>query len=105
MHSERYVDKELSWLVFNERVLQEAEDVTNPLVERICFLGIYSSNRDEFYKIRFADLRRNLLISAAQGKDEGYRRLLAEVKHKIAKNSIVFTMICCGNWLETRFFA
>lgn len=90
MYSKRYVDKELSWLAFNERVLQEAEDVTNPLVERIRFLGIYSSNRDEFYKIRFADLRRNLLISAAQGKDEGYRRLLAEVKHKIAKNNEKF---------------
>ncbi len=51
-----YIEKELSWLAFNERVLQEAADKTNPLIERMRFLGIYSNNLDEFYKVRFAEL-------------------------------------------------
>ena len=50
--------KELSWLSFNARVLQEAADPTVPLLERIKFLGIYSSNLDEFFRVRIATLRR-----------------------------------------------
>ncbi|MGY2950995.1 polyphosphate kinase [Ewingella americana] len=48
-----YIEKELSWLSFNERVLQEAADKSNPLIERMRFLGIYSNNLDEFYKVPF----------------------------------------------------
>ena len=50
--------KEVSWLAFNSRVLQEAADVRLPLVERLKFLGIYSSNLDEFFRVRVATLRR-----------------------------------------------
>ncbi|XBS71967.1 polyphosphate kinase 1 [Acerihabitans sp. KWT182] len=83
------MDKELSWLAFNERVLQEAEDPRNPLVERIHFLGIYSSNRDEFYKVRFADLRRRRLISEALGEDTDIR-LLGEVQQRIRQSNEKF---------------
>ncbi len=55
--SERYFDRDLSWLSFNERVLQEARDPRVPLLERIKFLAIYSSNLDEFYRVRVASLR------------------------------------------------
>ncbi|MCA9782773.1 MAG: polyphosphate kinase 1 [Candidatus Cloacimonetes bacterium] len=54
----RYLPKELSWLLFNQRVLQEASDPSVPLIERIRFLGIYSSNLDEFFRVRVATLRR-----------------------------------------------
>lgn len=50
--------KEVSWLSFNSRVLQEAADVRLPLTERLKFLGIYSSNLDEFFRVRVATLRR-----------------------------------------------
>jgi len=52
------LNRELSWLSFNERVLQEAMDTSVPLVERIRFLGIYSSNLDEFFRVRVATVRR-----------------------------------------------
>ncbi|MCB0809151.1 MAG: polyphosphate kinase 1 [Flavobacteriales bacterium] len=53
----RFNDRDLSWLSFNERVLQEALDPRVPLLERIKFLGIYSNNLDEFYRVRVASLR------------------------------------------------
>ena len=58
-------EKELSWLSFNERVLQEAADEHVPIIERVRFLGIYSSNLDEFFRVRVADLHRKLRLERA----------------------------------------
>jgi len=55
-------NRELSWLSFNERVLQEAMDEKNPLIERVRFLGIFSNNRDEFFRVRVASVRRMLQL-------------------------------------------
>ena len=53
-----FKNRELSWLEFNERVLQEAQDKTVPIIERIRFIGIFSNNLDEFFKVRYATVKR-----------------------------------------------
>ncbi len=65
----RYTDREKSWLAFNARVLQEAADETVPLLDRLRFLGIFSNNLDEFFRVRFAAIRR-LSLSGESGEKQ-----------------------------------
>ena len=57
LYNDKYYDRDLSWLRFNHRVLQEAADERNPLYERLKFLAIFSSNLDEFFRVRVSDIR------------------------------------------------
>ncbi|WP_306350415.1 polyphosphate kinase 1 [Flavobacterium sp. '19STA2R22 D10 B1'] len=63
----KYVDREKSWLTFNARVLQEAGDKSVPLLDRLRFLGIFSNNLDEFFRVRYAAIRR-LSLSGISGE-------------------------------------
>ena len=68
LYNKKYIDREKSWLNFNARVLQEAADENVPLLDRLRFLGIFSNNLDEFFRVRFAAIRRLSLTNHAEQK-------------------------------------
>lgn len=88
-----FIEKELSWLAFNDRVLQEAADKSNPMIERMRFLGIYANNLDEFYKVRFSDLKSRVIIGEAQGTGKALRHLLKKIQSKALKSDQQFDQI------------
>ena len=70
--NKNYIPKELSWLSFNVRVLQEAENKEVPLLERFKFMGIYSNNLDEYFRVRVATLRRIAMFGSKSKDILGY---------------------------------
>lgn len=73
-----YVERDLSWMYFNHRILQEAEKKDVPILERMSFLGIYSNNLDEFFRVRMASLNR-----IAQSKDKNIKQDREKAKKTI----------------------
>jgi polyphosphate kinase len=100
------VNRDISWLSFNDRVLQEANDPSVPLLERLKFLGIVSSNRDEFFRVRVASIKRmvrlgkkgeellgenpiqlldniqNIIVRQQEEFDDSFQRILSELERK-----------------------
>lgn len=66
----QYINRDKSWLQFNARVLQEAADPTVPLIERIRFLGIHSNNLDEFFRVRYASVKRMAAMGGKRMREE-----------------------------------
>ncbi|MBR1923974.1 MAG: polyphosphate kinase 1 [Ruminobacter sp.] len=90
MKNEKLMPKELSWISFNERVLQEAQDPTVPIIERVRFLGIYSSNQDEFFKVKIAELKRQVMIDEENNSHSESRLLLKKALAKVKELGKVF---------------
>ncbi|MFF8817246.1 RNA degradosome polyphosphate kinase [Leucobacter sp. NPDC015123] len=82
--ADRYIDRELSWLAFNQRVLELAEDETVPLLERANFLAIFAANLDEFFMVRVAGLKRRILTGLAVPTNVGTAPtdVLAEINRR-----------------------
>ena len=88
----KYINREISWLSFNERVLQEASDDLNPLIERIKFLGIFSSNLDEFFRVRVGTLKR-LVKAGSKAKaliGDSPENILDEIQQIVINQQIQF---------------
>ncbi|MCW3804698.1 polyphosphate kinase 1 [Plebeiibacterium marinum] len=94
MDLENFRSKEISWLSFNDRVLQEASRECVPLVERIKFLGIYSNNMDEFFRVRVAVLKRIVQLDKSTVFEGGAPKdILKEIHNEVIRQSIKFARI------------
>ncbi len=90
-----FVNREISWLAFNDRVLQEAYDPTVPLMERIKFMGIFSNNLDEFFRVRFATIDRmaNLHMDSKSIIGLNYKKAISNIKSIVVKQQERLTML------------
>lgn len=92
-HSENsnfLVNREISWLYFNGRVLQEAIDPATPLIERLKFLGIFSNNRDEFFRVRVGSLNRMLKLQKDDLKEDP-KVILNKIREIVVQQEKIFT--------------
>ena len=101
MSKKHFIERDISWLSFNARVLQEANDATVPLRERIRFLGIFSNNSDEFFRVRVATLKRMIEFSEKKKKanihlEENPQNILDQIQIIVLQQQNEFNRIWDG---------
>src|ERR1043166_10008439 len=90
------IARDISWLSFNARVLQEASDPSVPLRERIRFLGIHSNNMDEFFRVRVATLKRMIQLGGKKANmhlEEQPQKILDEIQNIVLDQQSEFNRI------------
>src|ERR1700686_3122957 len=107
-----FINRELSWLEFNRRVLEEAQDATQPLIERVKFLSIFSSNLDEFFEIRVAGIKQQIESETSDIGPDGMsptetfnniRRIVRQLvgtQYALWKNELVPELAKNGIWIR-----
>src|SRR5688500_3361818 len=97
----KLIPRDISWLSFNARVLQEAKDPTVPLRERVKFLGIFSNNLDEFYRVRVATLKRMVELKGKAKNmhlEQSPEKILDEINQTVIEQQATFNDI----WEQVR---
>ncbi len=89
----KYFNRDISWLSFNYRVLEEASDKSLPIYERLKFLAIYSSNLDEFYKVRVAEYKTAVMENVRMPDSPQPAEILKEINHIVSKQMYEFSRI------------
>ncbi|MEE4660278.1 MAG: polyphosphate kinase 1 [Halieaceae bacterium] len=92
LDASHFMPREISWISFNARVLQEAADDTVPVIERLRYLGIFSNNLDEFFRVRVAEVRRLLSLSTASNRQQ-YKALLENIQTDVVALQTEFDRI------------
>jgi len=87
-----FVPRELSWLSFNARVLQEAADEKAPEIQRLRYLGIFSNNLDEFFRVRVAEVRRLISVSSGNAR-QAAKELLAAIQAEVVSQQHDFERV------------
>lgn len=91
-----YVDRDVSWMYFNHRILEEAQREEIPVLERMSFLGIYSNNLDEFFRVRMANLKAHSQLSQGEmiesPKELMKKKSIQEELHRIVDYGLMDTM-------------
>ena len=94
VRGKQLINREISWLHFNERVLQEAMDDSNPVIERLKFLGIFSNNRDEYFRVRVATIKRMVQVEKKRENKPKMpaEKVLAEINKTVEEQEKKFNL-------------